>query len=109
MYEWDEAKNAANIAKHGVSFTLACRIFDGQVWTLHDTRHDYGKIREISIGQVEAVAIITVLHTTRQGRRRLISARPASERPPPPRERKRYAQALHQANDPDRNRSHDGQ
>lgn len=104
MYEWDEAKNAANIAKHGVSFDLACRIFDGPVWTLHDTRHDYGEIREISIGQVEAVAILTVVHTTRHGRRRIISARPASER-----ERKRYAQALHQANDPDRNRSHDGQ
>lgn len=23
MYEWDEAKNAADIAKHGVSFDLA--------------------------------------------------------------------------------------
>jgi len=30
MYESDEAKNAANIAKHGASFTLACRIFDAR-------------------------------------------------------------------------------
>jgi uncharacterized DUF497 family protein len=95
MYEWDEAKNAANIAKHGVSFELARRIFDGPVLTLRDTRQDYGEIREISIGQVEGVAILVVVHTQREARRRLISARPASER-----ERTRYAQALHQANDP---------
>jgi len=107
VHEWNEAKNAANIAKHGVRFTLACRIFDRPVWTLHDTKRDYGEIREISIGQVEAVAILTVVHTTRQGRRRIISARPASERAPPPRDRKRYAQALHQANDPDRNHGDD--
>ncbi len=102
MYEWDEAKNATNISKHGVSFGLACRIFDGPIWTLRDTRQDYGEIREISIGQVEGVAILTVVHTTRQDRRRIISARPASER-----ERKRYAQALHQADDPGRDRNHD--
>jgi uncharacterized DUF497 family protein len=95
MYEWDEAKNAANIAKHGISFDLARRIFDGPVLTLRDTRHDYGEIREISIGQVEAIAILVVVHTQREARRRLISARPASER-----ERTRYAQALHAANDP---------
>lgn len=95
MYEWDEAKNAANIAKHGISFDLARRIFDGPVLTLRDTRQDYGEICEISIGQVEAVAILVVVHTQRDSRRRLISARPASER-----ERTRYAQALHQANDP---------
>ena len=50
MYEWDEAKNRANIAKHGIGFDLACRIFEGPVFTLRDTRQDYGEIREISIG-----------------------------------------------------------
>jgi uncharacterized DUF497 family protein len=95
MYEWDEAKNAANITKHGVGFDLAARIFDGPVLTLRDTRHDYGEIREISIGQVEGVAILVVVHTERDARRRLISARPASQR-----ERTRYAQALHKAHDP---------
>lgn len=102
MYEWDEGKDAANIAKHGVSFTHACRIFDGPVLTTRDTRQDYGEVRDISIGQVEAVAILTLVHTTRQGRLRLISARPASER-----ERKRYAQALHQTDDLGRDRGND--
>ena len=95
MYEWDEAKNAANIAKHGVGFDLACRIFEGPVFTQRDTRQDYGEIREISIGQVEGVAILVVVHTERESRRRLISARPASQR-----ERTRYAEALRQAHDP---------
>jgi uncharacterized DUF497 family protein len=95
MYEWDEAKNAANIAKHGVAFDLACRIFEGPVFTQRDTRQDYGEIREISIGQVEGIAILVVVHTTRQTRRRLISARPASQR-----ERTRYAEALRQTHDP---------
>ena len=95
MYEWDEAKNRANIAKHGIGFDLACRIFEGPVFTLRDTRQDYGEIREISIGQVEGAAILVVVHTERRSRRRLISARPASQR-----ERARYAQALRQTDDP---------
>jgi uncharacterized protein len=28
-FEWDEAKNRANIAKHGVGFQIAQRIFEG--------------------------------------------------------------------------------
>jgi hypothetical protein len=30
-FEWDAAKNAANIAKHGIDFDDAIRIFDGPV------------------------------------------------------------------------------
>ena len=30
-FEWDAAKNAANIAKHGIDFEDAIRIFDGPV------------------------------------------------------------------------------
>ena len=32
-FEWDEAKNAANIANHGVSFEQAKTIFNGLVIT----------------------------------------------------------------------------
>jgi uncharacterized DUF497 family protein len=89
MYEWDDAKNARNIAKHGVSFDLARRIFDGPVLTVADDREDYGELREISIGIADGVAFLTVVHTDRSGRVRIISARPASQR-----ERKRYDQAI---------------
>lgn len=95
MHHRDEAKNRANIAKHGIGFDRVCRIFEGPVFTLRDTRQDHGEIREISIGQVEGVAILVVVHTERRYRRRLISARPASQR-----ERAAYAEALRQAHDP---------
>ena len=89
MFEWDDTKNAINIAKHGVSFQLARRIFDGPVLTVRDDRVDYGEVREISIGTVDKSAILTVVHTDRQGKVRIISARPASAR-----ERRRYEEAI---------------
>lgn len=89
MTEWDEAKNLLNVAKHGVSFDLAQRIFDGPVLTWIDDRQDYGETREISIGTVDDAVVLTVAHTDRSGVRRLISARRASRR-----ERSLYEEAL---------------
>jgi uncharacterized DUF497 family protein len=51
-YEWDEVKNAANVAKHGISFATASRIFDGPIVSAEDTRRDYGETRLNSIGKV---------------------------------------------------------
>ncbi|MGK0265955.1 MAG: uncharacterized DUF497 family protein [Maricaulis sp.] len=80
MFEWDEAKNAANIAKHGLSFQEAVQAFDGPVFTIVDDRVDYGERREISIGLIDDRAIIAIVHTDRQGRTRLISARRANRK-----------------------------
>jgi len=79
-FEWDEDKNQANIQKHGVSFEMAKRIFDRPVLTSPDRRKGYGEDRYVSIGQVEQAALIVVAHTHRDGRTRLISARPASRK-----------------------------
>ena len=79
-FEWDEVKNQANIRKHGISFETAKRIFEGPVVTRIDRRKDYGEDRYISIGWVEPAALIVVAHTNRNGRIRLISARPASRK-----------------------------
>ena len=87
-FEWNEAKNTTNKIKHGLSFERAIAIFNGPVVTREDTRRDYGERREISVGRLDAVLIIAVIHTDRLGRRRIISARPAS-----PKERKLYAAA----------------
>jgi len=89
IFEWDEAKNLINIAKHGVSFELAVRIFDGPVLSWLDQRTDYGELRGVSIGMIDQAAVLTVVHTDRSGRVRIISARPASRA-----ERSRYDQAL---------------
>ena len=77
-FEWDEAKNASNYAKHGIRFEEAVRIFTEPVVTSIDTREDYGEVREISIGRLYNVVCITVVHTDRDGVLRVISARRAN-------------------------------
>jgi uncharacterized DUF497 family protein len=88
-FEWDDRKNAANIAKHGVGFALACRIFEGPVASWIDDRADYGEVRVHTIGMVDAVLVLAVIHTQRDGTCRIISARRANAR-----ERKRYEEAI---------------
>ena len=80
QFEWDDTKNRANLRKHGVSFETARRIFERPYRTSLDLRRDYGEDRYISVGEVDGVAVIVVAHTVRDGRTRLISARPASRR-----------------------------
>lgn len=88
-FEWDDDKNTANIAKHGVSFATAARIFDGPVVTALDQRRDYGEVRKNSIGQVDGVLYLVVTHTDRDDWTRIISARPAKRS-----ERQRYDEAI---------------
>ena len=92
MFERDDQKNTSDIAKHGISFEFAKRIFEGVVVTASVDRADYGENREISIGIVERTAVLTFVHTDRNGICRIISARPASKN-----ERKRYEQAVYTA------------
>jgi uncharacterized protein len=40
-YEWDEAKNRKNIAKHGLSFEDAEQVFSGPCVTFEDNRFAY--------------------------------------------------------------------
>ena len=77
-FEWDEQKSAANVAKHGISFEEARLIFDGVVLSWTDDRADYGEIREISIGLIRELVAVTVVHTDRNGKTRIISARLAN-------------------------------
>jgi len=86
---WDPAKNAANIAKHGVSFEQAARIFDGPVLTGTDDRVYHGEMREISIGLLDGIATLVVVHTDRGGVTRIISARRALKK-----ERELYAKTI---------------
>jgi len=76
-FEWDEAKNEANVAKHKVSFETASMVWDGDVVEFVDERYDYGGSRIVAIGQVEGVEL-TVVYTLRRNVRRIISARRAS-------------------------------
>mgnify|MGYP001811319750 CR=1 FL=1 len=91
-FEWDENKNRQNRNKHGISFEEAQEIFFGIVFTFIDERFDYDEIREISIGSIQGVVIVTVVYTERNGKIRLISARKAT-----PKERRQYYEYLAQA------------
>ena len=84
-FEWDSDKDVANRIKHGINFDEAKDIFYGPVYTVVDGRSDYGELRELSIGSLDMVVIISVVHTDRNGKTRLISARRANRK-----ERKLY-------------------
>ncbi|MCY4128829.1 MAG: BrnT family toxin [Gammaproteobacteria bacterium] len=79
-FEWDDVKNQANIQKHGVSFEEARQIFSAPILTTVDERREYGEVRQLSIGRIDAETLIVVTHTERDGNIRLISARPASRK-----------------------------
>jgi uncharacterized DUF497 family protein len=85
--EWDAAKNAANIAKHGVDFEDAIRIFEAPVLESTDERRDYGEVRTVAFGVVDDRELV-VVYTVRGEHRRIISARRAHRR-----ERKAYREA----------------
>ena len=68
-YEWDDAKNGQNFAKHGIRFEEAIAIFDGPVLTATDPR---------AFGWLGSRVVLAVVHTDRSGVRRIISARCAS-------------------------------
>lgn len=89
IFEWDEAKNKINKAKHHVSFENAKRVFlDPYCLTLFDRVKD-GEDRWHTIGLVDGVLLLLVVHATRHEERaeviEIISARrPTSH------ERRRY-------------------
>ena len=79
-YEWDEAKNRSNIAKHGFDFADAARVLTGRCVTFVDNRVDYGEERFISIGTLGG-EVVVVVHTPRgPDVTRIISMRKANRR-----------------------------
>jgi uncharacterized DUF497 family protein len=49
-FEWDEGRRQRNLAKHGVDFVRAARIFDGPVVEWNDSRREYGEQRRLVLG-----------------------------------------------------------
>ena len=93
-FEWDEAKDRQNIEKHGIGFARASRIFEGPTLEAIDDRADYGELRTKSLGLLDGMLLLAVIHTDRNGVRRLISARVANRK-----ERCRYEETLRQGID----------
>ncbi len=79
-FEWDEAKNAANIRKHAIDFNDAVDIFSHPMLTALDGRFAYFEQRWVAIGLVRQI-IGVVVYTERNGDViRIISARKATKR-----------------------------
>lgn len=79
-FEWDEEKAKSNLKKHSVSFDEAATIFnDPRIATISDPDHAESEERYVSIGKSVIMRILSVIHTYRKERIRLISARKATK------------------------------
>lgn len=76
---FDEAKDALNKSKHGLSLSEAAKFEwdDALVW--HDTRRDYGETRMIALGAI-GERLYCVVYVDREDARRIISLRKANYR-----------------------------
>jgi len=78
-YEWDEAKNDQNIAKHGIDFTDVPAVFASPVLVRRDDRRRYPEERWIALGCLKTIEVV-VIFRLRNERTRIISARRANRR-----------------------------
>jgi len=88
-FEWNEAKNRANIRKHGLDFAWAEEMFRGPLLVRPDTREDYGEERWIGIGTIESRITFVVFAEPIPNTIRIISLRRADHE-----ERKEYEKAI---------------
>ena len=80
-FEWDPAKAAANVEKHGVSFEEAVTVFQDPLAKIHaDPDHSEAESREILVGHSSQRRLLLVSFTDPQGRIRVISAREVTRR-----------------------------
>lgn len=81
QFEWDEAKAEENLAKHGVSFVEATRVFeDERARLLADPDHSEAEDRFILLGLSWSLRVLVVVHCYRSEDEviRIISARKAT-------------------------------
>src|SRR5258707_15471145 len=81
-FDWDAAKAAANVRKHGVSFKEAQSVLEGSLAiTTDDESHSDNERREKTIGFSERFRALIVIHTQAiRDTIRIISARKADRR-----------------------------
>jgi uncharacterized DUF497 family protein len=77
-FEWDDAKDALNQRKHGISFDESRQVFDDfNALDLLDDRFSYGEERS-NITGIANGRLTTVTYTMVRSKYRLISARVAN-------------------------------
>ena len=83
QFEWDKAKAASNLRKHGVSFEEAETVFyDDLAVQFFDTEHSSDEERFLLLGMGSSANLLLVCHCERLGGEviRIISARKATKR-----------------------------
>ena len=91
-FEWDTAKNRANLKKHGVSFEEAQSVFlDDNALLLDDPDHSLDEARFLLLGVSTLLRTLVVCHCLREKGDviRIISARRANKS-----ERARYIEGI---------------
>jgi uncharacterized DUF497 family protein len=79
FFEWDDTKAALNVKSHGVSFAEASTVFqDPYAVTTEDPDHTEFEDRWVTVGLSLVSRILLVVHTYRETRIRIISARKAT-------------------------------
>lgn len=77
--EWDEQKRRQNLIKHGLDFAQANEVLESH-YRFDITVIRSGETRILSISYaLEFLAVLTVIHTKRKDRTRIISFRRASK------------------------------
>ena len=77
-FEWDPAKAAANLRKHGVTFDEASTVFgDTLSVSGRDLEHSVGEARFVTLALSSTGRVLVVCHTDRGSVIRIFSARPA--------------------------------
>jgi uncharacterized protein len=84
-YEWDQAKNGANLTKHGVGFADAVAVFEDELALTRPDLDSRGENRSVILGIDGFGRHLVVVFTERGSRIRIISARLATKQ-----ERKSY-------------------
>lgn len=77
---WDESKRHENLCKHGFDFADASEVLDSRYrMDVSAVRSGETRIQSISYA-LGFLAVLTVVHTERDGATRIISFRPASNK-----------------------------
>jgi uncharacterized DUF497 family protein len=73
-YVWNKRKGRGNVARHGIAFEDAIRVFKGPTLERVDDRFDYGETRIYAIGVVDGLEITLIYADVSETERRVISA-----------------------------------
>ncbi|MBI4756177.1 MAG: BrnT family toxin [Betaproteobacteria bacterium] len=74
MITWNEAKRAANLAKHGIDLAECASVFDHPLVTREDARQTYGELRLQSLGLLGG-HVVFMVWVERAGGAHIISCR----------------------------------